>query len=98
VRTGQFGGGFLLFFEKLFESPDGVRIKDVFDPIGVPVDMTGGDVRVVYKVQFPQTVVTHDSRGLLLAGRGKPNALTGVLDESLSGSAVEQTPQADWGP
>ena len=49
--------------EPLFEHVNSFLTKDVFDLLGVLMDVIGGKVRSVCKIKFPQPVIAHNFAG-----------------------------------
>ena len=47
----------------LFEPANGFLTKDVFDLLGVLMDVIGRKVRSVGKIKLPQPVIAHDFAG-----------------------------------
>ena len=62
-RYRQFAGT-----EVGLELPDEFGAEDVFDHVGIAIDMARSDVSILNKIGFPQAMIPRDARGFAESG------------------------------
>lgn len=78
--------------------PDQVWAKQVFDVIGIAVDMAGGDVGVEDQVGFPQAMITNDRTRLSGTGCAEAMSVQITDEETVAAGGSEQSLQSPRGP
>ena len=67
---------------------DDFGAEEVFDHVGVAVDVAGGDVGVGDEVDFPEAVVAGDAGGFAEAGFGEAEFAAGLAFEVVFGAGL----------
>ena len=81
MRAGKHGNPGDSVAEDAFEFAHEVGFEDVFDHVGIAVNMAGGDVGVGDEVGFPEAVVAGDAGGFAETGFAENDGVVGVAGE-----------------
>ncbi|MFT6594738.1 MAG: hypothetical protein ACJAT3_000705, partial [Akkermansiaceae bacterium] len=84
---GGFDGGFGEF-EFGLELVDDFGAEEVFHHVGIAVDVAGGNIGVSNQIEFPEAVVSGDSRGFAKAGFGEAKFAGGLSFHVVFGAGL----------